>query len=83
MVQSSVRQQPSKPTITGDEALRIAEADAVAAYQDLSRYRVILALEEDGWHIDYELKNPHAVGGGPHYRIDAISGIILWKTYEQ
>jgi hypothetical protein len=83
MVQPSLAQQRSKPPITGDAALRIAEADAMTSYRDLSGYRVILALEEDGWHVDYELKNPESVGGGPHYRIDPISGTIVWKTYEQ
>lgn len=83
MVQPSAAQQRSKPSIPGNEALRIAEADAVAAYRDLSHYRIIVAFEEDGWHVDYELKSPQAVGGGPHYRIDPICGTIVWKKYEQ
>jgi hypothetical protein len=83
MAQPSVTQQRSQPSISGDQALRIAEADAVAAYGDLSRYRIVLALEPDGWHVDYELKNKKALGGGPHYRIDPVSGTILWKRYEQ
>jgi len=71
------------PSISGDQALRIAETDAKKAYRDLSPYRIILALEGDGWHVDYELKNRHAVGGGPHYLIDAENGSILSKRYEQ
>jgi hypothetical protein len=83
MAQPTVVQQRNQPTVSGDQALRIAEADAVAAYGDLSAYRIILALEPDGWHVDYELKNPQLLGGGPHYRIDPTNGSILWKKYEQ
>jgi transcriptional regulator with XRE-family HTH domain len=67
----------------GDKALAIAQADAVRAYQDLSAYRIHLTLEEDGWHIDYQLKDPKMKGGGPHYVIDARSGVVLSKKYEQ
>ena len=55
----------TRPGISGDEALRIAGADAERVYRDLSGYRIVLALEPDGWHIDYELKSPTALGGGP------------------
>ena len=43
----------------------------------------MLSLEPDGWHIDYELKDPNLNGGGPHYIIDAATGAILHKRYEQ
>ena len=69
--------------IPSDQALTIAQADAVKAYRDLSGYRIQLVLEADGWHIDYELKDPRLKGGGPHYIIDAISGAIVTKRYEQ
>jgi hypothetical protein len=49
----------------------------------LSPYRIQLVLEDDGWHIDYELKNPKLKGGGPHYIIDAHTGAIVSKRYEQ
>jgi hypothetical protein len=42
-----------------------------------------LVLEPDGWHVDYELKDPRLKGGGPHYIIDADSGTILSKRYQQ
>jgi hypothetical protein len=71
------------PQISGDEALRIAHADGLRAYRDLSGYRIILALEPDGWHVDYELKSRTAAGGGPHYIIDAVAGTILANRYEQ
>jgi uncharacterized membrane protein YkoI len=69
--------------LTGDQALAIAQADALRAYRDLSAYRIQLALEEGGWHVDYELKDPRLKGGGPHYVLDARTGAILSKRYEQ
>jgi len=67
----------------GDQALAVAQADALRAYGDHSVYRIQLVLEEDGWHVDYELKDPRLKGGGPHYLIDAITGSIVSKRYEQ
>jgi hypothetical protein len=69
--------------LPGDQALSIAQADASRAYRDLSGYRIQLVLEDDGWHVDYELKDPNLKGGGPHYVIDARTGVILSKRYEQ
>lgn len=69
--------------ISSDQALAIAQADAITAYRDLSGYRIQLALELEKWHIDYELKDPKLKGGGPHYVIDAVAGTILSKRYEQ
>lgn len=70
-------------TIASDQALRIARLDAEKAYRDLSPYSIRIELNDDGWHIDYELKNKQANGGGPHYIIDAETGGILKKRYEQ
>jgi hypothetical protein len=76
--------QPAHPTaIASDQALHIARLDAEKAYGDLNRYRVTLVLEDDGWHVDYDLKNPLWNGGGPQYLIDSSSGAILRKKYEQ
>jgi hypothetical protein len=69
--------------IPADQALRIAHVDAEGAYRDLSPYRILLALEDDGWHVDYELKDPAMNGGGPHYVIDSTTGQIVWKRYYQ
>jgi hypothetical protein len=70
--------------ITSDEALKIARLDGEKAYRnDLSGCRVTVAMEPDGWHIDYELKDPNWCGGGPHCIIDASNGRILWKRYDQ
>jgi hypothetical protein len=73
----------SVTTLAGDQALAIAQADAALVYRDLSPYRIQLVLEDDGWHVDYELKNPRLKGGGPHYVIDAQTGDIVSKRYEQ
>jgi hypothetical protein len=66
-----------------DAILRIAHEDGLAAYRDLSGYRVSIELRPDGWHVDYELSNPNLNGGGPHYVIDPRAGTILSKYYEQ
>jgi hypothetical protein len=73
----------NKVRIAGDQALTIAQIDAQRAYRDLSVCRIEIALETDGWHVDYHLKNPRHKGGGPHYIIDAQSGSIISKRYEQ
>jgi len=64
----------------GDQELAIAQADAARVYRDLSVYRIQLVLEDDGWHIDYELKNLRLKGGGPHYIIDAHTGVKLRQS---
>lgn len=83
MTPISTTSPPKKPAIASDEALRIARLEAEKAYRDLSDFRVIVALERDGWHVDYELKNPNLNGGGPHFVIDAADGRVLWRRYEQ
>ena len=70
-------------TISCDQALRIARTDAETAYRDLSPYRISIVLEQDGWQVDYELKDADLQGGGPHYVIDVRTGDILSKRYEQ
>jgi hypothetical protein len=71
------------PSITSDQALRIARQDAERVYRDLSSYRASVSLEPDGWHVDYELKDSDVQGGGPHYVIGPEDGAILAKQYEQ
>jgi len=73
----------SRSPLTSDQALAVAEKDAMKAYGDLSHYRIELVLETDGWHVDYELKDSRSKGGGPHYVIDSSSGAISAKRYEQ
>lgn len=74
---------PGAQPLAGDQALTIAQADATRVYRNLSPYRIQLALEEDGWHVDYELKDPRHKGGGPHYVINASTGVIVSKRYDQ
>jgi hypothetical protein len=69
--------------VPAERALGIAQADARAVYRDLTIYRIGVTLEADGWHVDYELKAAETKGGGPHYVIDAASGAIVSKRYEQ
>jgi hypothetical protein len=69
--------------LTSDEVLKIARLDAERAYRDLAPYRIGIVLEADGWHVDYQLKDPNLNGGGPHYVIDPDNGVILSKRYEQ
>jgi hypothetical protein len=73
----------ASPTITSDEALRTARLDAEKAYRDLTPYRDLVELMQDGWRVDYELKNRQAQGGGAHYLIDAQTGAIRSKRCEQ
>ena len=68
--------------IDRDEAIRIARQDARAAYGDLAAYDEKAELEEV-WKIDYDLSDPGAQGGGPHYIVSAETGEILAKRYEQ
>lgn len=69
--------------ITSDQALKIARLDAEKVYHDLTPYRVRLELNQDVWNVDYELMNTQAQGGGAHYAIDAQTGKIRAKKYEQ
>jgi hypothetical protein len=70
-------------SLTSDQVLRIARVDAEKAYRDLTPYRIYLELQPDGWHVDYELRDPHRNGGGPHYVINPQTGEIVSKRYEQ
>jgi hypothetical protein len=49
--------------LAGEQGLAITRADASRVYRDLSAYRTQLVLEEDGWHVDHELKDPGLNGG--------------------
>ena len=69
----------TRTTIKSDEALKIATLDAETKYRDLGRFRIEIALDDNGWRIAYRTRLSH--GGGPHYIIDALSGEIRWKCY--
>lgn len=79
----SVDPNTTASPVAPDQALATAQADAIVAYRDLSPFRIEIALREDGWHIDYELLDPNFTGGGPHYVVDAETGAIVSKRYEQ
>lgn len=76
-------QPPATIPLQSWEVLRIAHEDARGAYRDLSCYRITLANREEGWHVEYELDRLGWNGGGPHYLIDGITGVILSKKYYQ
>jgi uncharacterized membrane protein YkoI len=77
------RTDSANNTIPCEEALAIARKDTEKAYRDLSGFRIIIERRTDGWYIDYELTDIYLHGGGPHYVIDAITGAIVSKRYEQ
>jgi hypothetical protein len=72
-----------KRSLSPVEILRVAHEDGLRAYRDLSDFRITLVLEDDGWHVDYDLNKPGWCGGGPHYVIEPNTGAILSKRYEQ
>lgn len=76
-------QERAQPVLSSHEILRIAQADAEKVYRDLSRHRITLTCKPDGWHVDYDYAEPFMAGGGPHYIIDPISGIIKSRRYDQ
>lgn len=69
--------------LSADQALKVARSGAEKVYRDLTGYRITISLEEDGWRVDYDLKDLDLQGGGPHDLIDAVSGAILKKRYGQ
>jgi hypothetical protein len=73
----------STPTISRQQAIAIAEADALPVYGNLDDLTLEVALHADGWHVEYHLRKPRHAGGGPHYLIDATTGVIVSKKYYQ
>jgi hypothetical protein len=45
--------------LDAQQALSVAQADAARIYRDLTDCSVRVCLEDDGWHVDYDLKSPH------------------------
>ena len=72
-----------EPQLSSDEVLRVARLDAERVYRDFSRFVIRIAREADGWHVDFDLKDATARGGGPHYIIHPETGVIVAKRYEQ
>ena len=73
----------SQTNLAVADVLRIADHDAQTVYGDLSEFKITLCRRSDGWHVDYDLTDPLAAGGGPHYVIDPESGDIVTRRYEQ
>lgn len=70
--------------ISRQAVLAIAEADAIAAYGDLSYLKVEAELKDGQWIVAYRMNRPGRwAGGGPHYVIDATTGEIVSKKYYQ
>jgi hypothetical protein len=82
MTTPTTSQVPAK-LLTSDEVLRIAREDAEKVYKDLTRFRISIVLEPDGWHVEYRGTKPFVAGGGPHYVIDPVTGAIISKKYYQ
>ena len=59
MATAAVHPVVGPPTLSSDEILKIARLDAERVYRDPTPYRIRMVLEPDGWHVDYELKDPH------------------------
>ena len=73
------------PAISRHQAVAVAEADALPLYgmDWLNKLLSRVALEDDGWHVEYHQWRPRHTGGGPHYVIDATTGEIVSKKYYQ
>ncbi|HEX4609156.1 MAG TPA: hypothetical protein VH092_13205 [Urbifossiella sp.] len=71
------------PAINRQQAIAIAEADAIPVYGDLNDLTLEATLLDDGWHIDYWVRKPRHAGGGPHYVIHPETGEIVSKKYYQ
>ena len=80
---ATIAEQPVPSHIASDQALRIARLDAEKTYRDLTPYRMQIEMHQDSWHVDFELRNRQAQGGGAHYVIHAQTGEILSRRYEQ
>ena len=69
--------------VTKEKALEIARRDAMQHYRDLGKYEITIKSDEGTWLVDYSLRDPSLVGGGPHYVISAHTGEIISRRYEQ
>lgn len=73
------------PVISRQQAISIAEADALPMYGTYLHTLVLqISLQDDGWHLVYSPKREgYRTGSGPHYVIDAATGAIVSKAYHQ
>lgn len=69
---------------TKEEIIAIAIENAKYVYRDLSIYEVTAEPQgDDEWKVDFDLKDKHMDGGGPHYTISDSTGAILTKRFDQ
>lgn len=73
----------NKILIDKDKALQIATKDALKIYRDITIYTVKAVFKENQWFIDFDITDPTTAGGGPHYIINAMNGVIVSFRYEQ
>lgn len=81
--ETSNEKQMEKTMITEERALEIAQQDAQNSYRDLSIYKVERRIEDGNWVVEYQLKDPNSLGGGPHYLISGETGEIISFRYFQ
>ncbi len=76
---------PFTPTVSRPQAIAVAEADALPMYGTYLHTLVLeMTLRDDGWHLEYSPKREGLrTGGGPHHVIDATTGAIVSKRYDQ
>jgi hypothetical protein len=65
------------------QALDVAHRDASRINREPNKFQITVVLADDGWHIDFYLKDPDLCGGGPHYIINAETGSITWKRNDR
>ena len=80
MIRVSLRVWAKAQGLSAEQALLIRPGGRRAAYGALAAFRITIARQPDGWHIDYELTDAMRDGGGPHYVIDARSGQDLGQA---
>ena len=68
---------------TKEEAIQVAREDAERVFRDLDPYRFEAQVEQGNWHVELQLKNPEAQGGGASYVISSVDGHIISKKYYQ
>lgn len=73
----------ASPAVSRQQAISIAEADGLPVYGNLDDLTLEVTLMDDGWHVDYWVRKHRHAGGGPHYIINADTGQIVFKRYDQ
>ncbi len=69
--------------MTDKQIEEIARTDAGKKYRDLSIYDVQMRQKEDkSWEVEFKLKDPSKLGGGPHYVIDCTGKIVSAKYFQ-